>query len=33
MAEVWVPQYRISGNRHDGYTIEDRTRTHDLGSV
>ena len=33
MAEVWVPEYRISGNRRDGYFIEDRTRMHDLGRV
>lgn len=33
MAEVWIPQYRISGTRRDGYAIEDRTQIHDLGRV
>jgi hypothetical protein len=29
----WDGNYRITGNQHDGYTISDLDRTHDLGVV
>jgi hypothetical protein len=31
--EDWDGNYRITGNKRDGYTISDLHRTHDLGVV